>query len=400
MMYQINESCIYVKGAKNGAIYQFDTGMVYSINQSACYILDRYIENNIQNGDSTYLDKLRDKALITDNYLPTVYIPKKNTDIELEVAWIEITQACNLRCVHCYEGTVHRKLDNALQIEEWKNIIDQLDALHLKRLIIIGGEPCCNENVIEIISYASQKKMDVTLFTNGTLFDEKLISTVIKSNIRVKLSVYGHVAAIHDGITRKPGSYLKLVDTVSKLVEFGVPTSAAVIIMRENENYVKEILDFCRNLGMKCSKYDVIREVFGGVQNKHIPSNKNVLREVYFTKPNFRADKRRFDANYYENSCWYGKVAIMENGDVIPCEFERNIKYGNIRVNTLQEILKGEIARKYFFWSFDQVKGCCDCEYRFACKDCRPIAESVCGKLDTKNPRCLYDVYNGEWREL
>ena len=42
---------------------------------------------------------------------------------------------------------------------------------------------------------------------------------------------------------------------------------------------------------------------------------------------------------------------------------------------------------------------CKDCEYRFACKDCRPLAKSVDGCQNGKNPRCKYDPYTGNWNK-
>ena len=87
----------------------------------------------------------------------------------------------------------------------------------------------------------------------------------------------------------------------------------------------------------------------------------------------------------------------MENGDVIPCEFERNYRYGNILQDSLEEIIHNEKTMSKWFFDFSTIEGCKDCEFRFACHDCRPLGLSVCGSMNTKNPRCCYDVYRGVW---
>ena len=399
-MYQINDSCVYVKGAKNGAIYDFRSGKVYSINHLACDILDRYISDEKDPCDEKYLSKLHQNNLISENYKPIVFISEPVKDTGLEVAWIEITHICNLRCVHCYEGEYHSSTGSTLTLKEWKGIIDQLEQLRTNRLIIIGGEPCCSPYVSEIISYSSNKSMDITLFTNGTLMNNELINTIIRSKIRVKLSVYGPTPYVHDSVTRISGSYDKMVSTVKKLVNAGVKVSAAVIVMKENENFADETVKFCNSIGMRCSRYDVIREVFGGSQSDHLPLNNEILRKVYFTKPNFIADKIQFMKNIDRNSCWYGKIAIKENGDVIPCEFERDFIYGNAKDESLFNIINNDRVKSMWLWDFSKVNGCADCEFRFACKDCRPLGKGVSGELNTKNPRCLYDSHAGVWKCL
>jgi len=48
----------------------------------------------------------------------------------------------------------------------------------------------------------------------------------------------------------------------------------------------------------------------------------------------------------------------------------------------------------------DKVLVCKDCEYRYACFDCRPLAaDSNCGKnySTAPAPRYTYDPYSGEW---
>lgn len=399
-MYEINKDVVFVKGYRNGAIYDFNTGKVFSVNHTACKIIKSYIEGNNEKKDETYLCQLRSNKLISDAISPHTYNITFDRTIKLEMAWIEITQRCNLKCLHCYEGNLHQSTQNPLSTEEWKNKIDQLVELGINRLIIIGGEPCCYHEVREIITYAAQYPIDVTLFTNATLLDDNLLFCIIDNKISVKVSVYGHCAEIHDTVTGIPGSFEKMTKSVKSLIENGIKVSSSVIIMKENEKYIDEIISFVKKIGMKYSRFDVIREVFTGTQNLHIPTDKNIISKVCLQKPDFSADKNRFMQNAIKNTCWYGKIAIMENGDVIPCEFERNIKYGNVRVNTLKEIINNNKTKSKWFLSFDQIDGCKDCEYRFACKDCRPMGISVCGDIHSKNPRCLYDVYKGKWKNI
>ena len=102
-MFEINKDIIFVKGFTNGAIYNFNDNKVYSVNKSACNIIERYINNSNIESDINYLNILTRHKLISKSFLPSPYLIKNTNKITLEMAWIEITQSCNLRCIHCYE---------------------------------------------------------------------------------------------------------------------------------------------------------------------------------------------------------------------------------------------------------------------------------------------------------
>ena len=114
-------------------------------------------------------------------------------------------------------------------------------------------------------------------------------------------------------------------------------------------------------------------------------------------KPNFRTDRASFEKSRSANTCWHGKFSISTDGSVYPCEFERNILYGNIRQTSIAGLLKSDMIKKYWYFSFDEITPCRNCEYRFACKDCRPMAYGEHGCLTDQNPRCCYDPAAGKW---
>lgn len=399
MMYWINKDVAFLKGAKNGAIYDLIKEKVYSINDIGCEIIGRYIKGSSIELDCYYIDKLKSNNLISSDFLPQKCKEYRDFEMKLDMAWIEITQTCNMKCIHCYEGDVHKSSKKVLKLDEWKDVINQLANQNISRLIVIGGEPGCHKNLLEILDYASQFSFKTILFTNASLLSKSLIECITKNKIIVKISIYGHCAKVHDEITKVSGSFDKLVHNVNILVKNGVYVEAAIIIMRENQDYLDQTIAFVRSIGMHYKKYDVIREVFDGKQSEHIPTNKDLIKRVSLTRPNFHITKEKFMNNQIRNTCWYGKIAILENGNVIPCEFERTIIYGNIYKNSIEEILKNPCTKEAWFFDVSKIENCRDCEYRFACKDCRPLGKAVCGNISTRNPRCHYNVYEGIWED-
>jgi len=111
---------------------------------------------------------------------------------------LKLSNKCNLACRICSPHlsslwqSQFKKLNIDLQPAEMFKTIDlekfqdgRLDSLHklsgnLHQLLIYGGEPLINDEVIDYLEYLSNsgisKNIQLTLNTNGTVYSEKLIS--------------------------------------------------------------------------------------------------------------------------------------------------------------------------------------------------------------------------------
>ena len=403
-MLEINENVVYVRGAKKGAIYNFNDNNLYWINKHSCDLIENIAYTRTYSPsfeESKYIDTLIEMNLLDDNFEIKEFEVEIDTTKKLELAWLEITQGCNCKCLHCYQGEEHFLTSDSLQLNDWLDIINQLKALNVSRVVVIGGEPCIHKDISAILGALADNKIMTTLFTNATYIDEKLFKTIIThaDYIKLKVSLYGKTKEIHDKITQVNGSFDKLVSNVKKLTARGVRVDVAVVVMRENQDQIDGIDKFIESLGAFYSKFDVIRNVFGGTQDMHTPTNQDIINSVRFRTPKFKAHKQKFIDNVSHNSCWYGKIAITDNGSVLPCVFERDIIYGNVKKQPLNDIIQSQIIDKYWYMNFESIDNCKVCEFRYACKDCRPLGKSVSGNLYQKNPRCCYNPYSGEWEE-
>lgn len=404
-MWELAKNVVFVNGAINAAIYNLNTGDVYSVDTEGREIIQKYIEKvALSKEDEKYLKLLNKEGLldISDNALPIKeYSPEMHSE-KLKLVWLEITQACNMKCVHCYEGTVHISSRNVLTLEEWKSVIDQIVNLNVERVVVIGGEPGIHKNINEILHYLRIKspKLSITFFTNAYFIEGDLLNTIIDNKIEVKISMYGPNSTIHDSITGVPGSFKKILSAIEILNMHNIQMDVAITIMKENEQYIEDLKTLMASLPIRGYKFDVIREVVNGCQSAHVPEIPAVVRYAYRHRPSFFATKEQFDSNVNFNSCWKGKMVITETGDILPCVFGRTCIAGNVKVSSVSDIISSENKLlKYWHRSLDTVDECKNCEYRYACRDCRPIAES-CGGIDSKNPRCLYAPLKGVWKNV
>ena len=67
---------------------------------------------------------------------------------------IYLTQACNLRCKHCFmlSGI---KLDNELTAGQWKNVLKDFRSIGGEYVTFTGGEALMNPDFEDIVKYAS-----------------------------------------------------------------------------------------------------------------------------------------------------------------------------------------------------------------------------------------------------
>lgn len=112
---------------------------------------------------------------------------------------IEITDFCNLNCLHCYIGEnkdpIHIDLNKILYI------IDEFIKYKADYVVISGGEPFMHPNIDEIIDIIGVKYLDVPFIitTNGSFLNKYYIDKIKKyENIQIQISLDGATKEIHE----------------------------------------------------------------------------------------------------------------------------------------------------------------------------------------------------------
>lgn len=395
----INKGVIFVSGAYNGAIYDLNNNKIYSVNHDANNFLVRLIERKKADTveEREYILKLQQNNLLCQDFSFFEYQTQIENKNKLNFVWLEITQTCNLKCVHCYEGETHKSRSQSLGISDWMRIIKELYDCGCPNIQFIGGEPACYKNVIELIDYAGSFDFkSIGFFTNATIIDDYLLECFVRNKVKVKVSLYGDTAELHDSITLIRGSFEKTVKSIKELIKKDIDVEVAITVMRENQEHYEQIIQFIKDLGVKRYKFDLVREVCGCNQNCHLSTRSDLIKRKYRTEPKFLISEEQFNNALTQNTCWYGKFAITEDGSVIPCVFERNTVIGNLKGISVFDLLKSDQLNKIWCLDFSQIEECKDCEFRYACKDCRPLG-LLNGGLYKKSVRCLYHPLVGEW---
>jgi len=106
----------------------------------------------------------------------------------------------------------------------------------------------------------------------------------------------------------------------------------------------------------------------------------------------------QFFHNIKYHPCIGNILTISHTGNVLPCPMMRDHVLGNIRDRELYTIFeKGkEEIDKFWNLTLDNIEKCRDCEFRYACNDCRALEEKLTGKLTGKR-LCNYEPEEGKW---
>ena len=163
--------------------------------------------------------------------------------------FIELTYACNLKCVHCYNP---KNISNVqATFEQLKPIIDDASDLGCFRITFSGGESTLHKDFLNIIKYAKQKRMSVEIFTNGqTLYDnEELRNEILKCYpYRVGLSLYSLNSEVHDKITQVQGSCRKTMFVIKELRKNNVNVQIKNFLMNINAKDSVEVYNFGKSI--------------------------------------------------------------------------------------------------------------------------------------------------------
>jgi len=273
-----------------------------------------------------------------------------------------------------------------LPTEYWKCALSEAADLGCGQVQFTGGEATLREDLRELVEFARGRGYEfIEVFTNATLMDDEKAGWMADLGVKVAVSLYSHRPDVHDRITGRQGSFSRTVRGIELLLEHGIPLRMAIIIMKENEEDIGDTVKFLEELGVDPHKIgtDVVRPTGRG---REVPD-----RYPKTTCPDF------WLWDITRNRCWPGKIAITPQGDVIPCIFARDLVVGRYEGGNLADIVRGEELQRLWDITLDEVQVCRDCEFRYACWDCRAIAYTTTGNLYAKSPRCAYDPYNGRW---
>ena len=146
-----------------------------------------------------------------------------------------ITERCNLHCKGCYARGCgfcsDAPKDTPLTAKDWGRIFSEAEELGISFVILAGGEPLLNREVIS--TAAKEKNLIFPVFTNGTLFDTDMAELFVRSrNLFPVFSIEGGRSATDE--RRGSGVFEKASSAAEYFHANGVLFGAAITVSKEN----------------------------------------------------------------------------------------------------------------------------------------------------------------------
>lgn len=173
---------------------------------------------------------------------------------------LEITRKCPMNCKLC-SSNGGEPCDPEFSLDELKGIVDQAKDLGVTEISLSGGEPFTCPFLEELCRYTSDLGVDAFIFTSGNWFDENgLISSIPldkfidlkKSGVKkVVFSLHGSNADIHDRMTRKPGSFNNLLQSIENAQKADLELEVHVVPVKDNYRDILAIVNLLDNIGVK-----------------------------------------------------------------------------------------------------------------------------------------------------
>jgi len=181
--------------------------------------------------------------------------------------YLYITEACQLRCEHCYMG---ERLDRALKMP-LSQIVATLQTWRQmggSKLTILGGEPTLHPNYVDAIRFARRLGYEhVITTTNAQAPALKKFGQLEPDDFAyVQVSLDGGCPATHDQI-RGEGTFAQALATTSELTGRGFDTRIICTVNQTNREDALNLLEIADDLGASLVKFHVFSTIGTGHSN-------------------------------------------------------------------------------------------------------------------------------------
>ncbi|MGA1868276.1 MAG: radical SAM protein [bacterium] len=331
-----------------------------------------------------------------------IYIPRL-------IAW-ELTQACNLQCVHCRASATDERSDEEIRGDEAFQFLKSVSEVGHPVIIFTGGEPLLRDDLFDLVDMTNQLALPCVLATNGTLITERIAQKIKESAIkRVSISLDGATAEEHDKFRGVRGAFTGALRGIENLTKSDVEFQINTTITKRNSAQLESIADLAIHL--KAAAYHIFLLVPTGrgsqIGDEAISASQyeRILQHFYRLSLKLPLQMKATCApHYYRIVKQHGGVMkgmtkgclggtgfcfVSYRGDVCPCGY-LPVVAGNIRSVNFKEIWNSS-ALFQDLRDLDRLKGKCGiCEYKLFCGGCRARAYSDTGDYLSQEPLCSY----------
>lgn len=293
----------------------------------------------------------------------------------LGMLFIELTDRCNERCIHCYAES-SPDCSARLTREEIRRLLEDARSLGDPAVQFTGGDPLLHPDIVFAVQTAHRLDYRIIeIYTNGLALNQPLLDALMPYTPHFSFSIYAADDAVHDRITRHPGSLQRTLKAIARVRNAGLPLRIGIVSMTENQDKEEATINFLRQkFGLDADQIgvDTVRASGRGATLAASPTTG--FSAAHSVRRHWRrpAPGSHQPAETPEHSAPVrrGKLCVSAAGEVFPCIFSRRVSLGNIRRRALHDIVRNlQHAR-----TEASVTRWRSCVRQLSCSDCQAIA--------------------------
>jgi radical SAM protein with 4Fe4S-binding SPASM domain len=257
----------------------------------------------------------------------------------------EPTTSCNLRCPECPSGLrAFTRPTGMLEAAFFRNMIDQLAPDLFYLTFYFQGEPYLNPNFLDMVQYASGKKIYTATSTNAHYLNDANARRTVESGLdRLIISIDGTTKEVYSQY-RVGGRLDKVLEGAANIVKWKKALKSKTpyvffqfLVVRPNEHQMEEIKMLAKKTGV-----DGVRFKTAQVYDYENDPNRLIPQVSKLSRYRKKADGRYEPKNRMNNHCWrlWHSPVITWDGLVVPCCFDKDAKHrmGDLNKKSFKEI--------------------------------------------------------------
>ncbi|NEX21707.1 radical SAM protein [Thiorhodococcus mannitoliphagus] len=264
---------------------------------------------------------------------------------------IEYSEACNLKCSHCF-NTHFKKKNRRLKPADLADLSKQAHKLGLCQFVISGGEPLVLNAIREVIEALNPQLFHLAMSTNGFYLTREMAENLKAWGLdKVKVSLDDFDPTRHDENRKSEGAYDKAMAALFNARDAGLSVTIQTCITHLNcrterteqmamfaadNGFVVDVM-IAHPIGEWEGRSDLLIDEEDAAHLREINSRIPALHRDTF--PTYGIDRGC--------GCVNSNLHLTRYGDIMPCGFIP-ISIGNIFEESLKEILDRGLRIKHF----------------------------------------------------
>lgn len=257
----------------------------------------------------------------------------------------EPTTSCNLRCPECPSGLrAFSRPTGMLKKDFFSETIDQISKDLTYLVFYFQGEPYLNTDFLNMVEYASSKKIYTATSTNAHYLNDAAAKRTVESGLdRLIISIDGTTQDTYQQY-RVGGKLDKVLEGAANVVKWKKELKSRTpfiifqfLVVRHNEHQIDEVKALAKKIGVDQVRLKTAQVYdYENDPNKLIPVNAKYSR--YKKNKEGKMEYRGNNANH----CWrlWHDPVITWDGAVVPCCFDKDAqhKLGDLKNQSFKEL--------------------------------------------------------------